>query len=200
MRRLAVTLVIVAAAALAAAGAADAKIRDLTFKAGPYVVGHYDGRRGGEAVRAPRVDGSIVEMDANVVDKHGDVIPQNIVMLHHLVFKDLGHSTGVKPDGACPTSHGDQRFYGESEELRALTLPKGYGYRIDREDRWRMGWMLMNHTHKTRAAWIRYHVRVDTSDRLRHVTPYWFSVMGCHVDPQFTVSGSGDDEHSTLIS
>jgi plastocyanin len=78
-----------------------------------------------------------------------------------------------------------------------MTLPKGYGYRIDREDSWRMGWMLMNHTHRTRPAWIRYHVRIDTSDRLRPVTPYWFSVTGCHVDPQFTVSGAGDGEHST---
>jgi plastocyanin len=40
-------------------------------------------------------------------------------------------------------------------------------------------------------------VRIDTSDRLRHVTPYWFSVMGCHVDPQFSVRGGGDDEGST---
>src|ERR687883_343646 len=82
---------------------------------------------------------------------------------------------GPARDAACPTSKGDQRFYGVSEELRAMTFPKGYGYQIDREDRWRMGWMLMNHTHRARAGWIRYHVRVDTR-RLRPVTPYWFSV------------------------
>jgi plastocyanin len=195
MRRIALACAV--AAALTAAAPADARVVERSFKAGPFVVGHYDGARGGLAVRAPRMDGSVVEVDANVVDADGHVIPQSVVMLHHLVFKDLGHSSNVKPDGACPTSHGDQRFYGESEELRALTLPKGYGYRVDREDKWRMGWMLMNHTHKTRAAWIRYHVKIDTSDRLRAVTPYWFSVMGCHVDPQFTVPGAGGDEDST---
>jgi plastocyanin len=195
VRRLAFAAV--AAAVLVLASAADAKVVDRTFKAGPFVVGRYDGARGGLEVRAPRMDGSIVEMDANVVDEHGEVIPQNVVMLHHLVFKDLGHSGASRPDGACPTSTSDQRFYGESEELRALTLPKGYGYPIDRDDSWRMGWMLMNHTHRTRAAWIRYHVKVDTSDRIRPVTPYWLSVMGCHVDPQFTVPGAGGDERSS---
>ncbi|HKP91525.1 MAG TPA: hypothetical protein VJT75_16280 [Thermoleophilaceae bacterium] len=168
---------------------ADARIVERTFEAGPYVVGAYDGARGGETVRAPRMDGSIVEMDANVVDSDGHVIPQSVVMLHHLVFKDQGHARSFRPDAACPTTSSDERFFGVSEELRALTLPKGYGYRIEREDRWRMGWMLMNHTHRTRAAWIRYHVRIDTSDRLRHVTPYWFSVLGCHVDPAYTVAG-----------
>jgi plastocyanin len=195
-RRLAPVLALTAAVALAGAGPAHAEVKDLTFRWGPVVVGPYDGERGGTPVQAPRMDGSIVEMDAFVVDKDDKVIPQNEVMLHHLVFKDQGHSTNVKPDGACPGKSGDQRFYGESEELRALTLPKGYGYRIDREDRWRMGWMLMNHTHEARAAWIRYHVKVDTR-RLEGVTPYWFSVMGCHVDPQFTVPGGGSDESST---
>ena len=195
-RRLAGALVLAIAVALAAACAADAKVVKRTFKYGPIVAGPYDGVRGGNPVRAPRMDGSIVEMDANLVDKHGHVIPQNVVMLHHLVMKDLGHSSNVKRDAACPTASGDQRFYGVSEELRAMTLPKGYGYQIDREDRWRMGWMLMNHTHKARAAWIRYRVRIDRR-RLRHVTPYWLSVVGCHVDPAFSVPGAGSRESST---
>lgn len=195
MRRLAPAVVL--ACLLASAGGAQAKIVDRTFRAGPFVVGHYDGARGGLDVRAPRMDGSIVELDANVVDEHGDVIPQNVVMLHHLVLKDQGSAHSFRPDGACPTSTSDQRFFGVSEELRALTLPKGYGYPIERDDRWRMGWMLMNHTHRTRAAWIRYHVRIDTSDRLEPVTPYWLSVMGCHVDPQFTVPGAGHGKGST---
>jgi plastocyanin len=177
-------------AALLLPTVADAKVRDVTYRYGPITVGRYDGVRGGNPVRAPRMDGSIVEMDAFIVDKRNRVIPQSKVMLHHLVFKNLGHSTNVRRDGACPGSRGDQRFYGESEELRALTLPRGYGYRIDREDRWRMGWMVMNHTHRVRQAWIRYHVKIDTR-RLRPVTPYWLSVMGCHVDPQFTVPGTG---------
>jgi plastocyanin len=197
VRRLVVTSAIAVVAALAAAGAAHAKIVERTLRAGPYVVGPYDGARGGETVRAPRMNGSIVAMDANVVDEDGDVIPQSVVMLHHLVFKDQGHSGSFRPDGACPTTTSDQRFFGVSEELRALTLPKGYGYRIERQDRWRMGWMLMNHTHRARAAWIRYRVRIDTSDRLKPVTPYWFSVMGCHVDPAYTVAGAGEGERST---
>ena len=197
-RRLATAAALALACALGllAAGAAEAKIKDVTLRYGPIVVSPYDGKRGGTQVDAPRMDGSIVEMDAFVVDKHDEVIPQNVVMLHHLVLKDQGHSGNAKLDGACPGSRGDQRFYGESEELRALTLPKGYGYRIDREDRWRMGWMLMNHTHRVQVGWIRYHMKIDTR-RLRSVTPYWLSVLGCHVDPQFTVPGAGSSEGST---
>jgi plastocyanin len=186
---------------LAAPGGAQSTIEEVTFRYGPIAIGRYDGRAGGTPVRAPRIDGSIVRMDAVVVDRDGKAIPQNVVMLHHLVFKNLGYPGHVKYDGACPgkapqTRTGNQRFYGESEELRALTMPKGYGYRIDRRDNWRMGWMLMNHTNRTRLGWIRYRVKIDTR-RLRPVTPYWFSVMGCHVDPQFTVPGGGAGPGST---
>ena len=182
-------------------GGAPSTIREVTLRYGPIAIGPYDGRAGGTPVRAPRIDGSIVGLDAAVVDREGKVIPQNVVMLHHLVFKDLGHPGHVRYDGACPgtarrTRTGNQRFFGESEELRALTMPKGYGYRIDRRDAWRMGWMLMNHTARTRLGWIRYHVKIDTR-RLRAVTPYWFSVMGCRVDPQFTVPGGGAGPGST---
>src|SRR2546423_2716250 len=189
-RRLATALALAIALGGVAASSADAGVKTYTFKYGPIVVGRYDGVRGGNAVPAPRRTGFITAMDAHVVDEHDQVVPQSQVMLHHLVFKDLGRSGAPRPDGACPGSAGDQRFYGTSEELRALTLPKGYGYAIDRRDGWRMGWMLMNHTHETRPAWIRWRVTIDTA-RLRPVTPYWFSVMGCHVDPQFSVPGGG---------
>jgi plastocyanin len=195
-RRLATAAALAVVGALAGAGGAGAEVRELTFRHGPIAVGPYDGVRGGNDVRAPRMDGSIVAMDARVVDRAGRVIPQSRVMLHHLVFKNQGHPGNVRRDAACPGPRGDQRFFGTSEELRPLTLPKGHGYRIDREDAWRMGWMLMNHTHRARKAWIRYRVRIDTR-RLRPVTPYWLSVMGCHVDPQFTVPGAGRDARST---
>ena len=43
-----------------------------------------------------------------------------------------------------------QRFFGTSEELRPLTLPRGYGYPITARDRWRASWMVMNHQPITR--------------------------------------------------
>ena len=186
------------AVGLAVAAPAAARIRDVTLKWGPVTIPRYDGMRGGTPVPAPRMDGSIVEMDAFIVDRGGRVVPQAQVMLHHLVFKDLGSPGHPRRDGACPSSQGDQRFYGESEELRAMTLPRGYGYRIARRERWRMGWMIMNHTHRARQVWLRYHMRIDTR-RLRPVTPYWLSVTGCHVDPQFSVPGSGSGPASTYV-
>lgn len=77
-----------------------------------------------------------------------------------------------------------------------MTFPQGYGYRIYKRDRWKIGWMVMNHTHERRVVYIQYHVRVDTA-KLTPVTPYWFSVVGCHIDPAYSVPGDGSGPDST---
>jgi hypothetical protein len=74
------------------------------------------------------VKGSIVGMDVRVVDTAGDEIPQSQLMLHHNAFTN-GGSDNKRDDGACPQRSVTERFYGSSEELRPLTLPRGYGYR-----------------------------------------------------------------------
>ena len=66
-------------------------------------------------------------MDSRLITRSGAEVPQYEVMLHHIVYID-GGPNGRRRDGACPQRPISQRFFGTSEELRPLTLPRGYGY------------------------------------------------------------------------
>ena len=194
MLRLALTAVsaLLAFTAPPAAGAT----KTYTYKFGPIDTGPYQAVKDSSAVKTPAKSGSITYMSARVVDSKGRVIPQSEVMLHHLVFFDGGRQGATRHDNTCGTSRTPQRFFGTSEELRDLTLPKGYGYPIDRRDSWKTSWMLMNHTHQDRRAWIRYRVTVDTSKDIEPVEPFWVSIIPCGADPQYSVPG-GRAEGST---
>jgi plastocyanin len=186
-------LALIAVGGLAAP--ADAKLRRFEFRYGPlhiapYQVG-YTGSGPALRVRAPRVDGYIVRMNATVVDKRGRRLPVRRVMLHHVLFKNLGRFDGDRREAMC--GHKGESFYGTGEESQPLRLPRGYGYRIRRRDRWRIAWMLMNHRNRPETAYIRYRIVVETRRRLRPVTPYWVRVTGCRyaTDPIFNIPGGG---------
>jgi plastocyanin len=190
---------LIAVSALLALGASPAAGSTKTFSYRfPVHVGPYQAVKDSNAVKTPAKTGSIVAMSARVVDKQGRVIPQSQVMLHHLVFFDGGRPGATRHDNTCGTSRTPQRFFGTSEELRDLTLPKGYGYPIDRRDSWKSSWMVMNHTHRARRAWIRYRVTVDDSKQIAPVEPYWVSIVPCGADPQYSVKG-GKAEGSTNV-
>ena len=172
---------------------ADPGLRTYVFRFGPHIVGPYQTIRRSDLALPPPEAGQIVGMDARTVDENGVPIPQNEVMLHHIVFMN-GGPDGKRRDGACPErSSANERFYGTSEELRALTLPRGYGYPTAPADRWRAIWMVMNHQSRVRTAYVEYRVTVDPSPGLTAVKPYWFSVLSCDQspDPQYTVPGGG---------
>jgi plastocyanin len=183
--------------ALGAAPAA-AHTKTYSYKFGPIDVAPYQALKESTRVKTPAMTGSIVRMSARVVDSKGKVIPQSQVMLHHLVFFDGGRPGDTRHDNTCGTSRTPQRFFGTSEELRDLTMPEGYGYGIDRRDRWVSSWMVMNHTHLSRRAWIRYRVTVDDSKQITPVEPYWVSIVPCGADPQYSVKG-GKPEGSTNV-
>jgi plastocyanin len=185
------------ASSVAATPAPDSS-RTFTHELGPIDVGPYQAVKDSTDVRTPAMSGSIVRMSARVVDSRGQVIPQSQVMLHHLVFFDGGRPGATRHDNTCGTSRTAQRFFGTSEELRDLTMPDGYGYPIDERDAWRSSWMVMNHTHLERKAWIRYRVTVDGSKHVEPVEPYWVSVIPCGADPQYSVPG-GRAEGSTSV-
>ena len=168
---------------------ADPDLKTYVFRVGPFSIGGYQTFRHNDVVRPPPVKGSIVGMDVRVVDTAGDEIPQSQLMLHHNVFTN-GGPDNQRNDGACPHRSVTERFYGTSEELRPLTLPKGYGYPTDPQDQWKMIWMVMNHRHQRREAYVEYRVTVDPA-KLTPVTPYWLSVVPCVSDPQYTVPGGG---------
>jgi plastocyanin len=168
---------------------AAGSLKTYVFRVGPFSIGGYQTFRHNDVVKPPPVAGSIVGMDARIVDLEGDEIPQAQLMLHHNVFTN-GGPDNTRKDGACPDNAVRERFYGTSEELRPLTLPRGYGYPTSPADNWKMIWMAMNHRHQTRKAYVEYRVTVDPA-KLTPVTPYWLSVVPCVSDPQYTVAGGG---------
>jgi plastocyanin len=168
---------------------ADPSLKTYVFRVGPFSIGGYQTFRHNDVVKPPPVAGSIVGMDARIVDTNGDEVPQSQLMLHHNVFTN-GGPDNTRTDGACPNNAVKERFYGTSEELRPLTLPRGYGYPTSPADHWKMIWMAMNHRHQRREAYVEYRVTVDPA-KLTPVTPYWLSVVPCVSDPQYTVPGGG---------
>lgn len=169
-------------------------IRTFTYRQGPLTVGPYQVRYTSKAtkdIKAPDMDGYIVWMHARVVDASGQPIPVRRLMLHHIVYKDLGRYDGEKHDPVCGGR--SESFYGNGEENETLHFPPGYGYPIHRGDRWQTGWMLMNHKNRVDRAYIEYTVRVDTVHKLTPVRPYWLRATGCprpgRIDPIFDVPG-----------
>ena len=197
-RALAATIVALSAAPAAQAAPppehrADPALTTYVQRAGPYTIGAYDTFQTAAPVAAPELPGSIVGMDARLVDARGAVIPQHVLMLHHLVFTN-GGPDNTRRDAACPLKATRERFWGTSEELRALTLPPGYGYPTNPADRWRMLLMAMHHRAGERTFYVEYRVTVDPRP-LVPVKPYWLSVIPCSPDPQWTVPGGRKGAH-----
>jgi plastocyanin len=177
--------------ALALAPPAAAEVKTFTGYSERVLLGGYQTVRNSEIAPDPELEGFITRMDAHVVDENGAVVPQDQIMLHHLVFVNRGRFQGDRRDGACPHRGVGEKFYGTSEELRAMDLPAGHGYPIRAREAWKMIWMLMNHRPGARNVRIRYRVTIDTAPDLTPVKPYWVSVVPCTPDPQYTVPGGG---------
>jgi Stress up-regulated Nod 19 len=142
----------------------------------------------------PDVNGFVTNMETDVVDAGGTPIPISRLMLHHIVFANLG-----KPDRTCSNftmwdsmteiPAAAERFYGAGEERAKLALPDGYGYPLAKRDDWLVTYMFMNHRAQTDSAYIGYRVTVDTRPSVTPVEPYWLDVENCKVDPVYDVAG-----------
>ena len=77
-------------------------------------------------------------------------------MLHHVFFVNHGRFRGDRRAGDCRRRNGET-FYGTGEEDQAIELPAGYGYRLRKRDRWRVGWMFMNHRHMRERVYLAVH-------------------------------------------
>ena len=127
-------------------------------------------------------------MHARIVDAAGNPVPQERVMLHHVFFVNHGRFRGDRRAGDCRARNGET-FYGTGEEDQAIELPAGYGYRLRKRDRWRVGWMFMNHRHVRERVYLQYTVTVTDEPRTP-VTPYWISVS-CADGKIYSVPGDG---------
>jgi plastocyanin len=192
---------VVLAGVMALASPATAAPRQITLRYGPIHMSPYELKRGDATygIPAPRADGFITHMEADVVDAAGRRVPIQRVMLHHVVFMNAGGRLGERRDGTCgrftlfdsqsqlPTL--GERFFGVGEERARGILPPGYGFPITADDRWLMTWMLMSHRNRRDKVWIQYKVTVDDSPALTPVKPYWLDVRNCKQDPVFDVPG-----------
>lgn len=147
----------------------------------------------------PAVDGYVTNMETDVVDANGKQIPISRLMLHHIVFANVGSELGEKRDRTCATFTSwdsmseipalAERFYAAGEERAKLALPDGYGYPTKAGDNWLVTYMFMNHRARTDSAYIGYTVTVETRPDVTPVEPYWLDVENCKVDPVYDVAG-----------
>ncbi len=137
-------------------GAAAAKSRTLTLRFGPVSLSGYETGTGTNNTRAPKLDGYVTRMHAHLVDRNGKPIPQQRVMLHHVFFTNQSRAGR----GDCARAH-TETFYGTGEEDQEISFPPGYGYRVKRTDRWKVGWMFMNHRHSDDRVYLQYTVTVS---------------------------------------
>jgi plastocyanin len=149
-------------------------------------------------IQIPRPPGGgyVTKMETDLVDPGtGNPVPISRLMLHHIVFLNV-----FKPDSTCSTFTSfdsrttfpiaPQRFYAAGEERAKMSLPPGYGYRLDNGDVWGMTFMVMNHQPTPDNAMIQYKVTVET-DPQTPVKPYWLDANDCRADPIYNVPGTG---------
>lgn len=181
--------------AFALAGVARAGEQTLTFRSASVTVAPYGVHQTAMLIPSPGVDGYVVGVSADVVDRSGAPEPITNVMLHHVVFAKLGY-----PDATCSQVRGydgrqlglgAERFFAGGEERTEVVLPAGYGYPNKGTDRWAMVFMLMNHRKLAETVSVQYTVRYVTDETLVSVRPYWFDVRNCSADPIFSVPGTG---------
>jgi plastocyanin len=200
-----------AALTLALAGPAGAEVKKQTFRVGPITVGPYQVKTNYNSTQQllsqigqtpkPDEDGFITAMEVNLVDSDGSLVPIKRLMLHHIVFQNVGPSLLSVQNAACQNFQlfnskdtvpaAFDPFYGRGEEGAKLAMPPGYGYPMHKDDKWGLAWMFMNHRNKTDKAFIEYKITYDTSPDITPAKPVWLDVGGCQADPVFTVPGGG---------
>jgi plastocyanin len=182
--------------------AADGTKSDWTCFWGPVDVAGYEVRQEVTGnIPKPPVDGAITRMDVDVTNVNGQPMSIKRLMLHHIVFLNVGEKFGDKQDATCdritmfdarttlPAQM--ERFYAAGEERATLDLPPGYGYGLKKAETWGIVWMFMNHRAQSDKAFIRYRVSVDTAPDLVRTTPYWLDAANCNADPVWSVEGGG---------
>jgi len=187
---------------LTLAASASAESQTLTYKYGPIEVDPYQVKQSDFSIGIPKpdFDGNITGMSVDIVDADGTKVPIQRLMLHHVVFSNVGETIGEKRDATCGQFTNldsktklpgvAERFYAAGEERAVMQLPEGYGYPVKGKDQWIMTWMVMNHRPVKDKAYVQYTVNYDTEAKTP-VRPVWLDVRNCLADPVFNVLGGG---------
>jgi plastocyanin len=202
LRSLAVMVALVAALAFVPPATAATQ---LTYRYGPIDLAPFEVDQNTVigSVPKPNVDGFITAMEADLVDARGQSVSPAHVMLHHIVFLNLGQpgKLGQHRDWTCnvfTTLNSAfkvpalaDRFYASGEERNALLLPDGYGYPVKGDDNWVLLWMLMSHHPVENQVYIQYKITYETERQLTPAYMVWLDVENCLQDPVFDVPGGG---------
>lgn len=194
LRRLAL-LAAVAGGLLAVPPAASATVTTSTYTTGPINVAGYEVKQDYMiGVPKPPAGGAITNMEVDVVDQSGQPVPIQRLMLHHIVFLNVGRKdptcdSFLSFDNLTSFPGAAERFYAAGEERAKVALPAGYGYKHGGAP-WAITYMVMNHRPVNDQAYIQYKVTVDDNPALQSVKPYWMDVQNCHADPIYNVPGT----------
>ena len=186
-RRRLTSLTFAVAVLLALPSPAAAALKTYSLRYGPVAMAGFNVSFPRGVVRTPRVNGYIVRMHADLVDREGRRVTIRDVMLHHVLFSQR-RAAGV--NWQCARAD-KEAFYGTGEENQSLRLPPGYGYPITRDSRWDMKAMLMSHSLRRLDVYVRYRVTVRTGRRLTPVHPFWLRVKGCGRSVAYPIQGGG---------
>ena len=201
MKRSLPLLVALLALLLLTAAPASAEKVTKSYRYGPVTIGPYQVKQNDIAfdITKPTEDAYITDMSVDVVDPDGSPIPISRIMLHHIVFFNLGDALNKSEPTCSKITLLDnkstipmfaERFYGAGEERNQMKMPNGYGYLSKGADKWGMTWMLMNHKNRTDTGFIEYKVTYETNP-LQAVKPVWLDQKNCLSDPIFDVRGGG---------
>jgi plastocyanin len=175
------------AAAAAAPERLSATRTAYTFRSVPIRTGGFRVRFLERLAPKPRVGGFVVGMHARLVDERGSPVSIRDAMLHHAFFRRVRQRRAPLQ---CVGASGEA-FYSTGEEDETLRLPRGYGYRLRRGDRWHLSAMIMSHGMTARRVFVEYRVVVDTDPRLTPVQPFWLRANGCDRISSYPVAGGG---------
>jgi hypothetical protein len=175
-----------AAAASADNAGSDVAVQETVVdRYGPWTVGP-DTMTGVKVFNFPRPcqDCYITGIQADLVYADGTIANHHTsAMLHHMVLLNT-----ARPDATCPRSRvpgptsrvaSGERFYAAGNERTPLTLPDGYGYRINRTDRLFGVIDLGNHSHSMAQT---FYVKVTytvTTSTLTQARPVWLDLGPC---------------------
>jgi len=126
----------------------------------------------------PDGDFAITGITFDLVDEHGDPVPQHDVHLHHFLWGDA-----AEENPACPSSTfgiPGSIIAATGAERTPLAMADPYGIVVRGDDRWNAVYDLMNMSGEDHTVYLTYDItyRRDVAD-VRPVENYFGSTSGC---------------------
>ncbi|HMG45678.1 MAG TPA: hypothetical protein VK611_30395 [Acidimicrobiales bacterium] len=172
-------------------------VETLQFKFGPIAIepGQNNIDYSGLDIPKPEVDGYIVSITPDLVREDGTVPPVDVIHLHHGVWANVSATREERETGGGLA----QLFFAAGEEKTRMTLPAGYGYEYEANDRWIINYMIHNLLSTPDEVWVTYEIgfipkTAPEAADIKVAHPLWMDVQKGNIYPVFDVQkGSGTD-------